>query len=922
MDGRGQVVVIGATNRPDSVDPALRRPGRFDREFYFPLPNVEARRSILDIHTKGWDPPLSSDIKDELAKLTKGYGGADLRALCTEAALNAVQRRYPQIYRSNEKLLIDPKTIEVSPRDFMISIKKMVPSSERSAESGAAPLPSTIEPLLRQPLREIKQLLAEILPRKQRLTALEEAQFEAPETQDEFKYEQMQQAFETSRIFRPRLLVRGGPGMGQQYVSSALLNHFEGLHVQSFDLANLLSDSSRSPEATVVQFFSEVKRHKPSVIYIPNVQTWFETLEHSVISTFMGLLRSLPPTDPILLLGVSEDDGQDIDASMMRNLFGFAKKNRYALIPPESICRHEFFQPLIQYVRAAPSEFPDPENRKRRKLEPLPAAPVPASEPRAPTKEEQKAQKKKDRQTLNLLKIRIQPIMDQIKKYKKFRYGVIDDNQIRYLFEEQDPNVLTSDLPLEQRTLFRPFEKGTDKHGVPGLREVVSGKFYYNIEIVTIERRLSNGYYKRPRDFLADIKRMAKDARQLGETERTLKANELLANVEVDIGQIEISDPAFVAECESVYRRDSERERAALEKSNMGVGPMGPPPSLNPAHGGYGGSPNQNLGSVVLDENLPGRNQSPESPEPKTPSRSANRSLAANGNGARTSHRPVTSNGSPSKSGHDGDGDIQMSNSDHTLNSSFGPSAQPRPPHSYTAPSQDFRRRSGISSLSQKETMTPMAPNSQAADYANDASTTQTTSNQKNSGPSEVAASTTHDVPDLMMYPDRLSGDEPLPDTQQGESSWGSQQAPLAGVVEYANSQASNGTPSQPKRTQSNQQPPVPLFDESPRPSLPRRDHQLHDLLNADEKEPHPRIIIDDRYLNELHHTLTDRTHGLSIETLEHISSYLMDTVWQLRHQWNRTDVAEAVHRVFNEVLTELQVADHSEPMPQSIQTF
>jgi SpoVK/Ycf46/Vps4 family AAA+-type ATPase len=82
MDGRGQVVVIGATNRPDAIDPALRRPGRFDREFYFPLPNRDARRVILDIHTKGWKPGLSSEFKDELATLTKGYGGADMRVRC------------------------------------------------------------------------------------------------------------------------------------------------------------------------------------------------------------------------------------------------------------------------------------------------------------------------------------------------------------------------------------------------------------------------------------------------------------------------------------------------------------------------------------------------------------------------------------------------------------------------------------------------------------------------------------------------------------------------------------------------------------------------------------------------------------------------------------------------------------------------
>lgn len=89
MDGRGQVIVIGATNRPDAVDPALRRPGRFDREFYFGLPSLDAREKILGIMTRkwsNWDPNQEGEkgeqVKEKLkglAKLTKGYGGADLR---------------------------------------------------------------------------------------------------------------------------------------------------------------------------------------------------------------------------------------------------------------------------------------------------------------------------------------------------------------------------------------------------------------------------------------------------------------------------------------------------------------------------------------------------------------------------------------------------------------------------------------------------------------------------------------------------------------------------------------------------------------------------------------------------------------------------------------------------------------------------
>lgn len=178
MDGRGQVVVIGATNRPDAVDPALRRPGRFDREFYFPLPTTVARRSILDIHTKGWEPPLTDAFKDQLATLTKGYGGADLRALCTEAALNAMQRTYPQIYKSMDKLKVDPASVVVTARDFMMSLRKITPSSERSTASGASPLPEHVQPLLQNQLERIKERLKGIFPEFKRLSPLEDAEYE------------------------------------------------------------------------------------------------------------------------------------------------------------------------------------------------------------------------------------------------------------------------------------------------------------------------------------------------------------------------------------------------------------------------------------------------------------------------------------------------------------------------------------------------------------------------------------------------------------------------------------------------------------------------------------------------------------------------------------------------------------------------
>jgi ATPase family AAA domain-containing protein 2 len=244
MDGRGQVIVIGATNRPDNIDPALRRPGRFDREFYFPLPDYDGRLSIVNIHTKDWG--IDETFKSSLAHATKGYGGADLRALCTEAALNAIQRTYPQIYSSNDKLIVDPDKIKITAKDFMLSIKKMIPSSERATSSGAAPLPKVVEPLLREQLKAIENILDGLIPMKKKVTALQEAMFEQFDDADQgFGRETLQQEFEKSRVFRPRLLIEGKPGMGQAYVGAALLNHFEGLHVQNFDLPTIYADSSR-----------------------------------------------------------------------------------------------------------------------------------------------------------------------------------------------------------------------------------------------------------------------------------------------------------------------------------------------------------------------------------------------------------------------------------------------------------------------------------------------------------------------------------------------------------------------------------------------------------------------------------------------------------------------------------------------------
>ncbi|KFI21039.1 ATPase AAA, partial [Nitrosococcus oceani] len=108
MDGlndRGNVIVLGATNRPESVDPALRRPGRFDREIEISVPNADGRLEILQIHTRGM-PLQDVDLKTLAAEL-HGYTGADIKSLCREAAMKAVRTYLPEIENETEKIAPD-----------------------------------------------------------------------------------------------------------------------------------------------------------------------------------------------------------------------------------------------------------------------------------------------------------------------------------------------------------------------------------------------------------------------------------------------------------------------------------------------------------------------------------------------------------------------------------------------------------------------------------------------------------------------------------------------------------------------------------------------------------------------------------------------------------------------------------------------
>ncbi|KAG1740223.1 AAA-domain-containing protein [Suillus paluster] len=593
MDGRGQVIVIGATNRPDAIDPALRRPGRFDREFYFPLPSLEARERILTIMTKDWegwkDGEGAENIKG-LAKFTKGYGGADLRALCTEAALNAIQRRYPQIYQSSDRLLLKPETIGITFRDFMISIKKLVPSSARSSSSAASPLPNQLVPLLSDTLGKVKDAINRVLPVGKKRTALEEAMWEDDSEENALERELFMQSMETLRVYRPRLVLHGPVGMGQGYLGAAALHHLEGYHVQTLDLGTLISDSTRTAEAAVVQLFVEAKRHQPSVIYIPSLDGWSAAISEIARSTVRSMLDSLAPTDPVLVLAIVDGPFSSLPRDV-RSWFGMTRENRLLLPSPTDAQREAFFSSIIADIRRPPNQFADGMKRRKRVLEELPIAPP--LEPRQPTAAEIAAQEDNDQRVITLLKYRLGPILTELKrKFKRFTKKAREEynfdpipavNEVEIIAtttvtvqaenevidvceqvtqEQQQPNGIVNGIHPDPQPVEHPEPPQPQE---PQL---------FDMDLERMHVDLYKGKYLTPQDFLDDINKivfntMARAHEDTG-ADRLYKAQAMLTAAEVSIQDF---DPQFKLECQRMAER--QRKRREEHKKAKGKGKAG-----------------------------------------------------------------------------------------------------------------------------------------------------------------------------------------------------------------------------------------------------------------------------------------------------------------------------------------------------------
>uniref|UniRef100_A0A0K0CYQ7 Bromo domain-containing protein n=1 Tax=Angiostrongylus cantonensis TaxID=6313 RepID=A0A0K0CYQ7_ANGCA len=318
LDNRGEVVIIGATNRLDALDPALRRPGRFDRELKFSLPDSNARYQILSIHTAKWggSQPNEETLR-WLADGTSGYCGADLQYLCTEAVLVALRSRFPHIYMSKERLKLDSSLLIVDKECFATARRRIIPASRRDLSIPSRQLDDRTSLLL---LNTVSSILNKRIPFGYRCS-------QSIQNTAASELEKVVRALEQPPcVPAVRLLLCGDPSYPDlsqtSYVLPAILGKLDHLPVFSIAVAKLFSDGK--PEETLAQTIQSSLRsaaNGPCVLLLPSIDQWYDVVPRSVAHMLATALDSLHGFTSILFLA-SCDCAYDSCCDEIKDLFG------------------------------------------------------------------------------------------------------------------------------------------------------------------------------------------------------------------------------------------------------------------------------------------------------------------------------------------------------------------------------------------------------------------------------------------------------------------------------------------------------------------------------------------------------------------------------------------------------------------------
>ena len=318
LEARGKVIVISATNRPNAIDPALRRPGRFDREIEIKVPDKKGRKDILAIHTRNM--PLADEVNlDKVASVSHGYVGADLEYLCKEAAMKCLRRLLPELNLEDEK--IPPETLDkliVNAEDFQKALIEVTPSGMR-------------EVFIENP--DVKW---------DEVGGLDEVKRELQEAVEwPMKYPML---YDKLGHRMPRgILLHGPSGTGKTLLAKAVATQSEANFV-SVRGPELLSKWVGESERGIREIFRRARQASPCVIFFDEIDS---------IAPIRGAGGETAVTERVVSQLLTELDG-------MENLHGvvvLAATNRADMIDP-ALLRPGRFDKIIQIP------LPDKESRK------------------------------------------------------------------------------------------------------------------------------------------------------------------------------------------------------------------------------------------------------------------------------------------------------------------------------------------------------------------------------------------------------------------------------------------------------------------------------------------------------------------------------------------------------------------------------
>lgn len=301
LEARGEVVVIAATNRPEALDPALRRPGRFDREVQIGIPDRRGRKEILQIHSRGM--PLTEKVDlDKFADITHGYSGADLNALVKEAAMRALRRVMPEIKKLKDeelsKEILDK--IEVTEHDFEEAMRKVEPSA------------------MREVLVEIPKI------KWNDIGGLKEAKEELIESVEwPLKHAKV---FKELGISAPKgILLYGPPGTGKTLLAKAVANESEANFI-SVKGPELLNKYVGESERGVRKIFKRARQVAPSIIFFDEIESLTGTrgmgmdssgVKESVVAQLLSEIDGVSELKDVVLIGASNRPDL-IDTALIR----------------------------------------------------------------------------------------------------------------------------------------------------------------------------------------------------------------------------------------------------------------------------------------------------------------------------------------------------------------------------------------------------------------------------------------------------------------------------------------------------------------------------------------------------------------------------------------------------------------------------